>query len=189
MGSLPADQLEALLSGVAAHSKNAISALAARGALTEKAVKTLISCFNEQDIRACVEAIRANSEILAYQDFDPAVTIKILLEKHEAAIRKEGISDLKLNRTDFNAVMSYCIAIFLTRGTNWENIKRKSTLDLQRIMDYLSNNYAIRTKQSKEKGAPEPKVITLSRIAASLPHITVTLFHAGIGRTLLPEDK
>ena len=163
--------------------------MATKGALTASAVKTLIDCFNEPNIRACVEAIQSNSEILAYQGFDPAITIKILLEKHETAIKKEGITDLKLNRTDFNAVMSYCIAIFLTRGTNWDNIKRKSTLDLQRIMDYLSSNYAIRTKQSKEKGAPEPKVITLSRIAASLPHITVTLFHAGIGRTLLPEDK
>ena len=43
--------------------------------------------------------------------------------------------------------------------------------------------------QYKEKAAPEPKVITLCRIAASHPHITVSLFQGGIRRTLLPEDK
>ena len=189
MSSLQAEQLEALLEGVAAHSKNAITAIAARGALTESSVKILMCCFNEADIQACVEAVRANSEVLAYQGFDPAVTLKILLEKHEVAARKPAAPGLGIDYTDFNCVMRYCIAIFLTRGTDWGNIKKKSTPELQKIMDHLANNYAIRITNPKEKTAPEPKVITLSRVAASLPHITVTLNESGVGRTLLPKDN
>ena len=180
MSSLQAEQLEALLKDVAVHSKNAIAAIAARGALTESAVITLKKCFDEQNIKACVDAIASNIEVLAYQGFDPAVTLKVLLEKHEKLLKNSGKPDLGFDHTDFNSVMSYSISIFLTRGTNWGNIKKKSLPMLQKIMDYLANTYSIRTSTPKEKAAPQPNVITLSRIAASLPHITVTLFSAGI---------
>ena len=186
MNSLRTEKLEELLQDVAMHSKLAVSALTG---MTEGAVKTLIECFDVMAIKACVDAIKENAEILAYQSFDPAVTFKILLEKHEKVVSKPGYVDLGFDHTSFNNVMSYCISIFLTRSTNWLNIKKKSLPALEKIMDHLASTYAIGTFSPKEKAVPEPKVITLSRIAASLSHITITLFDAGIGRTLLPEDK
>ena len=145
MSSLKTEKLEELLQGVAEHSKIAISAIATRGALTESAVLTLKNCFDEMTIKACVDAIKENAEILAYQGFDPAVTLKILLEKHEKVVLKPGSVDLGFDHTDFNNVMSYCISIFLTRGTHWINIKKKSLPALQKVMDHLAATYAIRT--------------------------------------------
>lgn len=187
-----------LLESVSKHSAGTFQALQSQALMTEAQLGVLSRCFNEVTIEAMVKAIVATKDIFEYQGFSPAVTLKILVAAHLTKYPDDKTSKkleeenkrIGFNTQDFNTAMSYAIAIFLTRGTNWDSIKKKSVATLAPLMEHLAGVYRIKTSKPKaSEPAPDPKVITLARISASLPHITATLFSAGIGRVLMSESK
>nr|APG79270.1 hypothetical protein [Hubei bunya-like virus 2] len=187
-------EINAAATNLTEYAKKCFTHLAKQGGFTADHLQTLAGIFDETSINACVETIKADSEAFVYQGFSPALTLKLLIAAHiKMTEKKSGVPSKEVvgfNVSDFNEAMSYAIALFLTRGTNWPNIKKRSTARLVKIMDHLSGTYSIRaTKPKPDDGAPEPKVITLARISAALPHITVSLFKSNVGRTLVPEDK
>lgn len=189
-----AEEVMALAKEVDKYSVKAFTGIVSRAGISTSAAKILISCFKETTIAECINAISAHMSVFEYQGFDPAVTLRELLTKFEAKKYKGRSSlakapDSNYKAGDFNTDMSYLISLFLTRGTNWANIKKKSTAELVHIMDHLAALYSIKVTREKNESSPGPRIITLSRIAASLPHITVGLFLKDIGRTLLPMEK
>ncbi|XP_024884512.1 uncharacterized protein LOC112462764 [Temnothorax curvispinosus] len=145
--------------------------------------------------------LKALQEIVKYQGFDPKVMITLLLKSHERMnehirAHPEAIDvvseEIKVNGKtesfEFNSNMSFTSDIeficltFLTRGETFKNISKKS---ITQCMKILKTKYNINTAKRRPGTSLDNKVVTIRRIAASFPIVTVGLFHKGYGKSIV----
>lgn len=78
--------------------------------------------------------------------------------------------------------------MFITRRTAFEKILRKSNDVMKNIMNMYRQKYNINVTKRAPGSQLDSKTITIPRIAACFPAITVGLFHHGIGRSIIDPE-
>nr|DBA44331.1 TPA_asm: nucleocapsid [Cotesiavirus chinense] len=72
--------------------------------------------------------------------------------------------------------MYFLISTFLIRGSSIDKISKKSTEAMVQILDHLTAKYMIAKQKRKAGSALDPKIVTLPRICATFPTLTVDIF-------------
>lgn len=167
--------------------------------LSDDEASTMFEIYNidlSRDLN--MPLLKAFAEVMKYEGFNPRQMIKILMEKHartEAAIRKypesveynemntsEGEPVRVSNNMSFNEDIKFLCSAFITRGYKFN---RKYCDFMKRQMALMKIKYDINTAKRRPGQTFDPKIVTISRIAASFPGVTVGLFHKGLGRSIV----
>jgi hypothetical protein len=148
------------------------------------------------------------NEIAKYQGFNPREIIKQLLDlytttKEDILADPSGLETIEAeikvgnemqhfrfsNNQDFHQDMQFICMMFITRGAAFDKIMRKSTETMSRVMNLLKVKYNINTTKRRPGTSLDSKTITIPRIAASFPAITVGLFHKNFGRSIIDSSQ
>lgn len=77
------------------------------------------------------------------------------------------------NDEEFKTDMQFIDIVFLTRGAVFDKIKGKNGESMKRLMDLMKAKYNINTRKRKPGTTLDSKTVTIPRIAASFPQVTV----------------
>lgn len=145
--------------------------------------------------------LKALAEVARYEGFDPRVILASLLASHSRYAREYGAhpEEIELRATvggeekvikyssnePFSHDMQFICLMFITRGAAFDKIMKKSSEMMTQVMALMKAKYSINTVKRKPGSSLDSKTITIPRIAASLPSITVGMFHKGFGRSIV----
>lgn len=151
--------------------------------------------------------LTALNEVAKYEGFNPREIIKLLLNAHarlaeqiegDAELEEKISADIKVgdvetrfefsNNEAFRTDMQFLCLMFITRGAAYDKIMKKSTKVMKACMGLLKVKYNINTTKRRPGQTVEASMITIPRIAASFPSITVGLFHKGFGRSIVDPN-
>lgn len=171
---------------------------------SDEEAKQMLDAINLETLAREIPFARVMVEIAKYEGFNPREMAAILLSSHKAyrekirngSLQKETIEEIvKIgqeekefkfsNDEEFRIDIQFIDIVFLTRGAVFDKIKGKSGDAMKRIMDMMKAKYNINTRKRKPGTTLDAKTVTIPRIAASFPQITVELFNSGIGRSLV----
>ncbi|XP_044012223.1 uncharacterized protein LOC122855122 [Aphidius gifuensis] len=124
--------------------------------------------------------------------FEPSHMISVLLKRYTnyksaddcVIARFEDGREFK-NNMEFADEMNWLIIILLTRGSNVKKIINKSTKALSKVLTYLVYKYNVSTSDNRVELRNSPDTVTLPRVAACFPQVTVNLFYQGIGKAIM----
>nr|QPL15371.1 nucleoprotein [Hymenopteran phenui-related virus OKIAV275] len=153
----------------------------------------ILSLYELSRAESVISLITEKKSIYEFQGFNPKDMSLVLYSAYKS-FRGSGMIDLGEGNTynkmaSFSDDMANICAIFTMRGANWENILKKSTEGLKRLMTHLRVKYNINIVKRNAKSRLDPKTVTLARIAACMPQFTVKAYISGLGRELTPMKK
>lgn len=179
-----------------------LASVVAEREMTDDDAKELLSTFRIGDIEANIDFLRKVEKLCKYEGFNPREIAFSLLEKHKATKalvtadpernKRRVIGSMSdgsvieiTNNMEFKEDMQFLCLIFITRGSAYDKILRKSNEFVRGVMDMMKGKYGINTAK---RGAGRPldsTTITIPRISASFPALTVDLFDRKIGRPIV----
>jgi DNA-directed RNA polymerase subunit H (RpoH/RPB5) len=181
-----------------------LTSLISEQALTDDQARTILKTFDLTVLAKDLPYLKVLSEVARYEGFNPREIIRILLDAHtktrtdieidpnnldvvESQVRVgDAIQDFTFtSNMDFHSDMQFICLMFITRGAAFDKIMKKSNSTMQSCMNLLKTKYNINTMKRKPGQALDGKTITIPRIAASFPTITVGLFTKGYGRSIV----
>ncbi|KAH0539601.1 hypothetical protein KQX54_006023 [Cotesia glomerata] len=160
----------------------------------EDLLSVLTEFFDPANQERLMKKMENLHEIMQYQGFDPKTMAKILISKHLSFNAKKGEGDQteieyqvskdvkkKWNMYGpFHDDLCFLIYTFLT-GSTVKNI-------LEHIITKYSIHKATGANKRKAGTSLDPKVVTLSRISAAFPTITVSIFNDSEIRYRVPPS-
>jgi len=181
-----------------------LTSLISEQALTDDEARKVFKTLDLATLSAEAGFLKALTEVTRYQGFNPREIIKILLDCHEA-VQQEVAADasaiekveaqvkiggetkdfLFTSNMPFHSDMQFICLMFITRGAAFDKILKKSSDAMQTCMNLMKIKYNINTMKRKPGQALDGKTVTIPRIAASFPGITVGLFVQGYGRSIV----
>ncbi|XP_044012225.1 uncharacterized protein LOC122855125 [Aphidius gifuensis] len=124
-----------------------------------------------------------------YVRYEPSCMLSVLYKRYtdyesddRVTARLEGGPEFKDNMT-FTQDITFLITILLTKGSDVNKIKNQLTKKFSDILTHLVQKYKIYT--SDDRARRNLYTVTLPRVAACFPQITVNLFHQGFGRAMM----
>lgn len=168
--------------------------------LTDNEAKKVFRTLDREELQRELPLVKAFQELAKYQGFNPREILKLLVEAHERSENEGGDPDsidfevmvdgqvVKKRFTSkmpFHQDMEFICLMFVTRGAAFDKIQKKSTEAMVSIMNLLKVKYNINTVKRRPGISLDARTITIPRIAASFPGITVGLFHHGLGRMIV----
>lgn len=181
-----------------------LTAMMSEQGISDEEVGQMMHAINLETLAEDLPFAKALVEVTKYEGFNPRVMAAILLASHKSYREKvrnrslpaEVIEEtLKMPQGDFNfrfsndeefkSDMQFIDIVFLTRGAMFDKIKGKSGESMKRLMDMMKAKYNINTRKRKPGTILDSKTVTIPRIAASFPQVTVGLFHKDLGRCLV----
>lgn len=181
-----------------------LTSLISEQALTDVQARKIFQTLDLAVLTKDLPFLKALNEVSRYQGFNPREIIKLLLDYHEHA-HQDVLADPTAMETveaqvrigdqtkdfvftsdmDFHSDMQFICLMFITRGAAFDKILKKSSETMQTCMALLKTKYNINTMRRRPGQALDGKTITIPRIAASFPTITVGLFTKGYGRSIV----
>lgn len=178
--------------------------------LSDGDAKKVFATIDLEILSSDVPFVKALAEIARYEGFNPRQVIHKLLQKHgeverrvrrdpselescsfEVEVEVNGERRIKpvtfTNNMKFNEDIQMICLMFITRGAVVDKIEKKSNDSMKKIMRMLKVKYDINTTKRKPGTALDSEVITIPRISASFPNITVGWFHMGFGRSIIDQ--
>nr|QMP82121.1 nucleocapsid protein [Coleopteran phenui-related virus OKIAV264] len=136
--------------------------------------------------------IIALSQTLAYQGFDPAVVLEIFYKK---GLAKQDTGEFEIKDSDGQTILTISkkgdfiqdlglfVLLFVTRGTNWTKIKKRTEDQWVAVFDNKVSTYGVLS--TMPTGGYKKDDITIARLASCVPHWVVYFYHRDIGRKLV----
>ncbi|KAL0107442.1 hypothetical protein PUN28_015780 [Cardiocondyla obscurior] len=171
--------------------------------LTDAEAQSYFETLKTETLEASLAQLRIFNDIAKYEKFNPKDMFMLLLAKHTTmaqtiAANPNSLVERRLvaildgqeremiftNNMRFHSDMQYICLMFLTRGAAYEKSLKKSSEAMVFCMQIMKTKYGINTAKRKGGQSLDEKVITIPRIAATFPNITVDLFHKGFGRSI-----
>lgn len=170
--------------------------------------ESLSKVLDSTTISLEIRSLKALREVMKYEGFDPKIIMKKMLEAHTLThqniladadskwsmtieVETEGVKTVvdMSNDMEFHVDVQHLCLIFISRGAAYDKIFKKSGKPMQELMSILKEKYGITTIRRQPGTQLDANVITLPRIAATFPTVTVELFHQGLGRTLVEPSE
>lgn len=133
------------------------------------------------------------AETLSYQGFDPAHILKLFLDKARAdkdnsdtfpIVDNQGDTILTITaKGDISQDLALFVLLFVTRGTNWDKIQKKTEDQWVKVFNYKVSKYGILSK--KPTGGYTRDSLTIARLASCVPHWVVFFYHNSVGRFMV----
>jgi hypothetical protein len=165
--------------------------------------RKVFSTLNPDNIERELPYLRALEEVSKYEGFNPREIVRLLVMKHEdyakriagdpasvesvqgeVSLNGEQIDFSFTSNQPFNKDMQFICLMFITRGAAHDKILKKSSNHMKQCMNIMKIKYGINVTVRAPGRPLDSKTITIPRIAASFPSITIGLFHRGFGRTI-----
>lgn len=93
------------------------------------------------------------------------------------------------NDMEFRSDVRYLCLLFVSRGAAYAKILKKSSRVAQDFLGQLQEKYGISVEKRRAGTTLDAKTITIARIAAAFPTVTLDLYHAGMGRILVTAPE
>lgn len=170
--------------------------------LTDSQAKLYFSTLDHTSLDAERPHLEAMSLLCKYQGFSPRDMIQSLLtcweSKHSQMTAEEKVIfeySVTINGEErvftfssdekFNRDIEFICVMFITRGTAFAKISTKSLPTMVEIFNMLKAKYNVNTTKRTPGKPLDSKIITIPRIAACFPNITVDAFNSGFGRSIV----
>ncbi|CAL1685180.1 unnamed protein product [Lasius platythorax] len=171
-----------------------LTSLISEQGLTDAEANKVFKTLDLATLTTDIGFLKALTEVTRYQGFNPREIIKQLLD--HAAVQQDVLADERslekvesqvkvdgqvreftfTSNMDFHSDMQFICLMFITRGAAFDKILKKSSKTMETCMNLMKTKYNINTMKRKPDLALDGKTITIPRIAASFPNITVGLF-------------
>lgn len=179
-----------------------LTAMITELSLTDIEAKSLFETIDSAALDRATDYIKKIEEVSKYEGFNPREMASMLLKMHtthhaevltggdaeeiSAEITVGGASKSFNFTSDmpFGSDIQFICLMFITRGSAFDKIMSKSSEAMKKCMTLLKTKYNINTTKKRPGTTLDSKVVTIPRIAATFPGVTVGLFHRGIGRTI-----
>lgn len=175
--------------------------------LTDDEAKKVFETLDLTTLQKDLSFLTALNEVAKYEGFNPREIIKLLLTAH-TRLAEQVAADPELedtitadisvgdattkfeftNNEAFRTDMQFLCLMFITRGAAYDKIMKKSSKVMKACMNLLKVKYNINTTKRRPGQTVDAGMITIPRIAASFPSITVGLFHRGFGRSIVDPN-
>ena len=142
------------------------------------------------DIDEIVKNFDQIAASFAYQGFEPVKMARLLISRSLSEKRTGEVAELWSAKDGFGKDMAILIGIYLSRGTNLAKIYKtciKSVCDFIDIMMVVYSIHMRKAGEKVERRSLDNDTVTLPRIAACFPIITVKMFNEGIGKTICAD--
>lgn len=172
--------------------------------LDESEAKSYFNTLDVKIIGSEKQRLDLLREVMQYEGFSPRQMIGMLLRSHRQTAEDiesdpsalecvEGVMkgprgelmNLRYTCNElFHQDIQFICLMFINRGASFDKIRLRSKELMVSVMDLLKQKYNINTAKRKPGATLDSKTITVPRIAACFPTVTVGLFHAGHGRAI-----
>lgn len=175
--------------------------------LSDEDAKTYFSTIDSSVMNQDIRFITALSEIARYEGFNPRQMMSMLFKSHKdtaTAISQndEAFTEIKTNieidgivsefkftnNMAFMSDMEFICLMFITRGAAYEKIMKKSGDTMENCMKMMRAKYNINVGTRRPGSSLDSKIVTIPRIAATFPNVTINLFHKGFGRLIFDKN-
>lgn len=143
-------------------------------------------------------------DLMRYEGFDPIVIARTLAALHAkqrllVQADRENLWERKIkmgipgaeeeitvtNDMEFSSDIRYLCLLFVSRGAAYKKILQKSSEMARGFLTMLQEKYTISQDRRKPGTAIDSTTVTIARVAAAFPTVTMDLYHAGLGRLLV----
>lgn len=127
-----------------------------------------------------------------YQGFNPTELLELILKK---ANQDETSGEFVIKDDDDKVILTLTkrgnlrqdlalfVLLFVSRGTNWEKIKKKTIDQWVEVYNYKTAKYGILSKTPP--GGYQKTYLTVSRLASCVPHWCVFFAHNGVVKKIV----
>lgn len=171
------------------------------GTAVQESLRLLLDDRVIEQERRILEQMR---DLIRYEGFDPIVTARNLAALHAkqrllVEADKDNLWEMKFkmgspgaeeeitvtNDMEFSSDIRYLCLLFVSRGAAYKKILLKSSDVAKGFLTMLQEKYTISQDRRKPGTAIDSTTITIARVAAAFPTVTMDLYHAGLGRLLV----
>lgn len=164
-------------------------------------IEVVLDVINTDSLERDLEIMLAIVEIAKYEGFNPREIMMSLLRLYNANKEKlierpdrlevftaqytteQGEREFRFTSGEsFTKDMEFLCVMFITRGAAFDKILKKSSKTMAKVMSMLKVKYNINTTKRNPGDTLDAKTITVPRIAASFPNLTIGAFFHGYGR-------
>jgi len=179
-----------------------ITSFMAELVLTRVQAGTIFDTLDRATLERNIELMKAIQHVGKYEGFNPREIVIRLVRRHEEASAQALRDPASVDRIEFpvteddgtvrNVVftsnesftqdMLFICMMFISRGAAFDKIVNKSNRYMQSLMGMIKTKYNINTEKRRPGVTLDSKTITIPRISASFPNLTIGSFINGFGR-------
>lgn len=178
------------------------------GELGEEVKASLTSLLDPTSIEKERKSLELIRDLIRYEGFDPIVIARLLANSHarqRAVIRADPSNlwsktirigppgseeEIEVNNDmEFSSDIRYLCLLFVSRGAAYTKILKKSSAIAQEFLGQLQEKYSISVAKRRAGTTLDSNTITIARMAAAFPTVTLDLYHSGMGRILVTASE
>lgn len=165
---------------------------------------SLKQLLNDEAIEQERRVLEQMRDLMRYEGFDPIVIARIMAASHAKQRLlvqgdRENLWEKKIkigipgaeeeiivtNDMEFSSDIRHLCLLFVSRGAAYKKILQKSSEAAKGFLTMLQEKYTISQDKRKPGTAIDSTTVTIARVAAAFPTVTMDLYHAGLGRLLV----